>query len=244
MGIETLVLGGLLGATGMVGAKVQSDAIKDTNDANRENQRFINAENERLTREAWQRDDNATQRRKADLIRAGLNPNLAAGSAANTTTPARMEPFHQQANTAMGEGVKGFGRDFATAFAIDASRAQTNLTKKQADTEDSKYMANISAAEKDLAQAQAIKDVTPSVKTRNYAGANVSTQEGKIKAQQAKEFGEGINPGSNDNIDKLRRTFPGAMGKIKEQLDDPSGMNRTARLLKKQGKLPPGVNLE
>lgn len=40
----------------------------------------------------WEREDNAVQRRVADLKAAGLSPTLAAGSAASTSQPIRIAP--------------------------------------------------------------------------------------------------------------------------------------------------------
>lgn len=59
---------------------------------------WANNKNEALTREAWVRDDNAVQRRVADLKAAGINPMLAAGSASGVSNPIRAEPPRAEFN--------------------------------------------------------------------------------------------------------------------------------------------------
>jgi hypothetical protein len=82
--IETLATGAALGGLGALSSY-------KNNERNIAMQRETNEMNERLTRENWGREDNAVQRRKADLVAAGLSPVLAAGSAAQSSAPIKMD---------------------------------------------------------------------------------------------------------------------------------------------------------
>nr|QJB19870.1 MAG: DNA pilot protein [Microvirus sp.] len=71
------ILGSILGAaTGGIGNIISTG--------------MANKANAKLTREGWARDDTAVQRRAVDMRAAGINPLLAAGSAAQSSAPIPM----------------------------------------------------------------------------------------------------------------------------------------------------------
>lgn len=80
-----------------------------------------------MQKQAWQREDNAVQRRKADLLAAGLSPVLAAGSAATTMAPIRIEA-PQMDTAAIASAGKTVNEGMLTALAMKQGVESINKT--------------------------------------------------------------------------------------------------------------------
>lgn len=94
-------------------------------------QRDALRQNLALQKQAWAREDNAVQRRTADLYKAGLNPVLAAGSSAQSMSPVKVEALRSEKVNNVNPGNRlADAIDFSTR--VGATRAGTEVALAQA----------------------------------------------------------------------------------------------------------------
>lgn len=121
------------------------------NEKNLDFQREAYDYNKWAQQKTWEREDNAVQRRRADLVAAGLSPVLAAGQPAQAGSPTKIDPMNS--SNWMDDAIKG-GLNTAQAFAsmqnFETGYAQQNLLKAQAAlTEKNMSLVDAQIANKD-----------------------------------------------------------------------------------------------
>lgn len=169
------MFGGVLAGIGSV---VNAATQEDINRQNIAFQQDTNARNEALMRESWAREDNAVQRRAADLQAAGMNPLLAAGGAASSSAPVRLSAPDAGVNPGFGNVASN-----AIAGALDMQR----LAQTQSQTELTQANARKANAEADVAEQTVGYDISAKQSQAQYLADSLADRlkETKFKSTEA-----------------------------------------------------------
>lgn len=158
------------------------------NERNIDLQNRTNAQNERLMREAWARDDTARQRMVADYEAAGLSKWLAAGASPMTSSPVSMQSPQSNFNAKLGGELDAALAAYSNMLAANETKAQTDLIEQQrlaavADTKTKEAQARVAEHDADVLTARAGASNDPAY--IKYLDEGINTLSGKSSRSES-----------------------------------------------------------
>lgn len=176
--------------------------------------------------QTWLREDNATQRRVADLKAAGLSPTLAAGSAANAGSVVSTAAPQRGASPDIAANVMAM---LKMNQDIETSKTQRDLMAEQIDTQG--YQRDLLKAQMGNQKSQSVKNAADALKSA--ADTKRITEETR-KIKKDADLQEMTNTSSNPDFASniLKNWFGFSVSPVVEHLGD----DFKDKLLKNKGK--------